>query len=196
MRGNKLDSHKAFVRRGISDQESIVNFRKNINMAEPHMKTAGVAQYIRHQDDVPANAITPTDEVIAEFKQLKMRRKYRYVLLRIEAAHVVVDSTAPPSATFKDFEAALPDSDCRYAVYDHEFLTSDGRKSSKIFFVSWIPQNSHPGFKMAYTHAKSAVRAVCEGCFDVSAVIKKEVAQGMEITSGDASDSDSEFEDD
>ncbi|RLN50111.1 hypothetical protein BBJ28_00003912 [Nothophytophthora sp. Chile5] len=160
------------------------------------MKTAGVAQYIRHQDDIPANAISPSDEVVAEFKQLKMRRKYRYVFFRIEGAQVVVDATAPPSATFTDFMAALPDSDCRYAVYDHEFLTPDGRKSSKIFFVTWIPQNSHPGFKMAYTHAKSAIQAVCDGCFEVSAVIKKEIEQGMEISSGDASDSDSEFSDD
>lgn len=165
-------------------------------MAEPHMKTAGVAQYIHHQSDVSANAIAPTDAVVAEFKQLKMRRKYRYVLFRIEADKVVVDATAPPSASFADFNAALPDSDCRYAVYDHEFLTPDGRKSSKLFFVTWIPQNSHPGFKMAYTHAKSAVQSVCDGCFEVSAVIKKEVAQGMDITDGDASDSDSEFEDD
>ncbi|CAH0488126.1 unnamed protein product [Peronospora farinosa] len=165
-------------------------------MAEPHMKTAGVAQYIRHQDDVPANAITPTDAVMDEFKQLKMRRKYRYILFRIEADKVIVDTTASSSATFADFNASLPDSDCRYAVYDHEFVTADGRKSSKLFFVTWIPQNSHPGFKMAYTHAKSAIQSVCEGCFEVSAVMKKEIAQGMDITDGNASDSDSEFEDD
>ncbi|CAH0520888.1 unnamed protein product [Peronospora belbahrii] len=160
------------------------------------MKTAGVAQYIRHQDDVPANAIVPTDAVIIEFKQLKMRRKFRYILFRIEADKVVIDTTAPPSATFEDFTAALPDSECRYGVYDHEFLTSDGRKSSKLFFVTWIPQNSHPGFKMAYTHAKSAIQSVCEGCYEVSAVMKKEIAQGMNITGQSTSDSDSEFEDD
>lgn len=160
------------------------------------MKTAGVAQSIRHQDDVPANAIAPTEAVMTEFKQLKMRRKYRYILFRIDADKIVVDATAPPSTTFVDFSAALPDSDCRYAVYDHEFLTADGRKSSKLFFVTWIPQNSHPGFKMAYTHAKSAIQSVCEGCIEVSAVIKKEIAVGMNIPAGNTSDSDSEFEDD
>ncbi|TDH67236.1 hypothetical protein CCR75_000447 [Bremia lactucae] len=165
-------------------------------MTEPHMKTAGVAQYIRHQDDVPANAIAPTDAVVAEFKQLKMRRKYRYALFRIEADKIVVDITAPPSASFADFCAALPDSDCRYAVYDHDYQVSDGRKTSKLFFVTWIPHNSHPGFKMAYTHAKSAFQGVCEGCYEVSAVTKKDVAIGMNISAGDASDSDSEFEDD
>lgn len=59
-----------------------------------------------------------------------------------------------------------------------------------------IPQNSHPGFKMAYTHAKPTIRAVCEGCFDVNAVIKKEIEQGMGITADDGSDSGSDFEDD
>ncbi|KAI9912586.1 hypothetical protein PsorP6_005379 [Peronosclerospora sorghi] len=165
-------------------------------MAEPHMKTAGVAPYIRHQDDVPANAIVPTDAVIAEFKLLKMRRKYRYILFRIEADKVVVDATSPPSATFANFNAALPDSDCRYAVYDHDYITPDGRKSNKLFFVTWIPQNSHPGYKMAYTHAKSAIQSVCEGCYEVSGLTKKDIAQEMNITDGNASDSNSEFEDD
>lgn len=111
------------------------------NMAEPHMKTAGVPKYIRHQDDVPTNAITPTAEAAAEFKQLKMRRKYRFVLFKIDGAHINVDAHGPPSASFADFLRALPDSDCRYAVYDHEFTTSDGRKSSKLFFVTWYVLN-------------------------------------------------------
>ncbi|KAI9914595.1 hypothetical protein PsorP6_007608 [Peronosclerospora sorghi] len=105
-------------------------------MAEPHMKTAGVASYIRHQEDVPANAIVTTDAVITELKLLKMRRKYRYILFRIKADKVVVDNTSPRSATFADFNAALPDSDCRYAVYDHEYITPDGRKSNKLCFVT------------------------------------------------------------
>lgn len=169
--------------------------KRSSSMAEPHTKTAGVAPYARHQDDVPLDAIAPSAEVTAEFKQLKMRRKHRFVFFKIDGALIAVDKTGPPNATFADFLNALPDSECRYAVYDHEYSTADGRKSSKLFFVTWIPQNSHPGFKMAYTHAKSTIRAVCEGCFDVNAVVKKEVEQGMGISSGDASDSDSDFDD-
>ncbi|GAB9463638.1 Actin depolymerizing factor [Globisporangium polare] len=164
-------------------------------MAEPHMKTAGVPKYIRHQDDVPTNAITPTPEVSAEFKQLKMRRKYRFVFFKIDGAQILVDATGPPTATYADFVNALPDSDCRYAVYDHEFMTADGRKSSKLFFVTWIPHNSNPQFKMAYTHAKSTIRAVCDGALDVNANTKKEIEQSMGVSSGDASDSDSDFDD-
>ncbi|DAZ99656.1 TPA: hypothetical protein N0F65_001893 [Lagenidium giganteum] len=144
-------------------------------MAEPHLKTAGVAASIRHQEDVPTNAIVPSDDVAAEFKQLKMRRKYRYVLFRIEGASIIVDSTGPPTATLAQFSAALPDADCRYAVYEHDVLTADGRKTSKLYFVTWIPQNSHPGLKMAYTHAKGSIRSLCDGCFDLNAVTRKEI---------------------
>ena len=38
-------------------------------MAEPHLKTAGVPQFVHHQDDISASAITPTDDVAAAFKQ-------------------------------------------------------------------------------------------------------------------------------
>jgi hypothetical protein len=55
--------------------------------------------------------------------------------------------------------------------------------------------NSSPAFKMAYTHAKSTIRAVCDGCFDVNAGSIKEVELGVGLTSGHASDSDSDFDD-
>ncbi len=48
---------------------------------------------------------------------------------------------------------------------------------------------------MAYTHAKSSIRAVCEGCFDVNAGSIKDIELGVGVTSGNGSDSDSEFED-
>lgn len=58
-----------------------------------------------------------------------------------------------------------------------------------------IPHNSNPAFKMAYTHAKSTIRAVCDGALDVNANTKKEIEQSMGVSFGDASDSDSDFDD-
>ncbi|KAI9917579.1 hypothetical protein PsorP6_013051 [Peronosclerospora sorghi] len=114
---------------------------------------------------------------------------------RQRADKVVVDATSTPSATFADFNAALSDSDRRYAVYDHEYI-NHGRKSNKLFFVMWIPQNSHPGYKMAYTHAKSAIKSVSEGFYEVSGLKKEDIAQEMNITDGTASEWNSELEDD
>jgi cofilin len=107
-------------------------------MAEPHLKTAGVPKSTRHQEDVSASVITPTEDVSKEFKLLKMRRKYRYILYKIEGSNVAVDTTGSPSATFSDFMNALPESECRYAIYDHDIVTSDGRKTSKLYFVTWL----------------------------------------------------------
>jgi hypothetical protein len=37
----------------------------------------------------------------------------------------------------KTYMAALPDTYCRYSVYDHEYKTKDGRTTSKLLFVAW-----------------------------------------------------------
>ncbi|KAH8073917.1 hypothetical protein JL721_2469 [Aureococcus anophagefferens] len=48
-----------------------------------------------------------------------------------------------------------PDADSRYAIFDYEFTTYDGRPTNKLFFLSWFPNNATPYSKMAYTQAKS-----------------------------------------
>ena len=47
-----------------------------------------------------------------------------------------------------------PRAAARYAVYDHEFSTHDGRLASKLFFISWLPRNATPQAKMGYTTGK------------------------------------------
>ena len=73
------------------------------------------------------------------------------------------------SATYDDFKNALPFTDSRYAVFDQEYKTHDGRATSKIWFVSWFPSNSTPYNKMAYTSAKAKFRDIIPGVFDVQA---------------------------
>lgn len=101
------------------------------------MKTGGVAKSIRHHEDIAAATITPEENIYEEYKNLKLRRRYRFIIMKIIEAKVVIDSSAPPTSSFDSFIAALPDAECRYAVYDHEFTTTDGRKSSRLYFVTW-----------------------------------------------------------
>ena len=42
-------------------------------------------------------------------------------------------------ATFDDFVAELPEHECRYAVYDYEYTSDDGRPTGKVLFVVWAP---------------------------------------------------------
>lgn len=41
------------------------------------------------------------------------------------------------SPDFEDFLNTLPPNDCRYAIYDMDFTTTDGRPGNKLVMVAW-----------------------------------------------------------
>ena len=53
------------------------------------------------------------------------------------AQKITVDKTGGPDETYEQFTSSLPENDCRYAVYDFEFVTEDNCQKSKIFFIAW-----------------------------------------------------------
>jgi len=64
---------------------------------------------------------------------------YRFVVFKIEEKQkqVVVDKLGEPNLTYDDFAATLPADECRYCVYDFDFVTEEGCQKSKIFFIAW-----------------------------------------------------------
>lgn len=73
------------------------------------------------------------------FFELQRRKGYRYVIFKIDEKRneVVVEKTGCPSENYEDFAESLPRNDCRYAVYDFDFVTPEKCRKSKIFFISW-----------------------------------------------------------
>ncbi|XP_052731066.1 actin-depolymerizing factor-like isoform X2 [Vigna angularis] len=73
------------------------------------------------------------------FLELQRKKVHRYVVFKIDEIkqEVVVEKTGGPAESYDDFTASLPESDCRYAVYDFDFVTSENCQKSKIFFVAW-----------------------------------------------------------
>lgn len=74
------------------------------------------------------------------FLELKRKKGYRYVIFKIDEKknEVVVDKAGGPAENYEDFAESLPENDCRYAVYDFDFVTSENCQKSKIFFISWL----------------------------------------------------------
>lgn len=74
------------------------------------------------------------------FMELKRRKVHRYVIFKIDDSReeVVVEKTGAPGESYDDFTASLPADDCRYAVYDLDFVSDDNCRKSKIFFISWF----------------------------------------------------------
>ena len=45
--------------------------------------------------------------------------------------------TTVAEGTFDEFLALLPADDCRYAIYDMNFTTTDGRPGNKLVSIAW-----------------------------------------------------------
>ncbi|RZC20956.1 Actin-depolymerizing factor 6 [Glycine soja] len=74
------------------------------------------------------------------FMELKQKKVHRYVIFKVDEKkrEVVVEKTGGPAESYDDFAASLPENDCRYAVFDYDFVTSENCQKSKIFFIACL----------------------------------------------------------
>ncbi|EXC04552.1 Actin-depolymerizing factor 7 [Morus notabilis] len=103
-----------------------------------------------------------SDECKIKFLELK-KRNYRFIVFKIENQDVVVDKLGSPGETYDDFTASLPDNECRYAVYDFDFITDENCQKSKIFFIAWSPDTSKVRSKMVYASSKDRFKRELDG---------------------------------
>ncbi|KAL0461120.1 UNVERIFIED_CONTAM: Actin-depolymerizing factor [Sesamum latifolium] len=99
------------------------------------------------------------------FMELKKKKTHRYVIFKIDDKknEVVVEKTGGPAENYDDFAESLPEDDCRYAVYDFDFVTSENCQKSKIFFIAWSPAISRIRAKMLYATSKDSVKRALDG---------------------------------
>jgi cofilin len=84
-----------------------------------------------------ASGMAVHDDCKLKFQELKAKRSYRFIVFKIEQQQVVIDKIGEPTETYDDFQASLPADECRYAVYDFDFTTSENCQKSKIYFIAW-----------------------------------------------------------
>ncbi|KAG5567427.1 hypothetical protein RHGRI_002840 [Rhododendron griersonianum] len=99
------------------------------------------------------------------FLELQRKKVHRYVIFKIDEKkkEVVVEKTGDPAESYDDFTAALPENDCRYAVYDFDFVTPENCQKSKIFFIAWSPAVSRIRAKMLYATSKDRFKRELDG---------------------------------
>lgn len=71
--------------------------------------------------------------------EMKWKKVYRYIVFKIDEKSklVTVDKVGSSGESYDDLAASLPEDDCRYAVFDFDFVTVDNCRKSKIFFIAW-----------------------------------------------------------
>jgi cofilin len=75
---------------------------------------------------------------MSTFQTLKLGKKLKYIIFNLskDLTEVVVEKTSD-SQSYDDFLADLPETECRWAIYDFEFEKEEGGKRNKICFYSW-----------------------------------------------------------
>ncbi|KAL8138619.1 hypothetical protein V2J09_004620 [Rumex salicifolius] len=106
-----------------------------------------------------------TEECKNSFMEMKWKKVHRYIVFKIDekSRRVTVDKVGSAGEGYSDLAASLPSDDCRYAVFDFDFVTVDNCRKSKIFFIAWAPSASRIRAKMLYATSKDGLRRALEG---------------------------------
>ncbi|EPS63340.1 hypothetical protein M569_11446, partial [Genlisea aurea] len=112
-----------------------------------------------------ASGMAVHDECKLRFLELKAKRTYRFIIFKIEdkQKQVVVEKVGDPAQGYEDFTASLPANECRYAVYDFDFVTAENCQKSRIFFIAWSPDTSRIRNKMIYASSKDRFKRELDG---------------------------------
>ncbi|KAI3471133.1 hypothetical protein Pfo_027796 [Paulownia fortunei] len=110
-----------------------------------------------------ASGMAVEDECKLKFLELKAKRNYRFIIFKIEGQQVVVEKLGSPEESYDDFTASLPSDECRYAVFDFDFITNENCQKSKIFFIAWSPDTSKVRMKMVYASSKDRFKRELDG---------------------------------
>jgi hypothetical protein len=84
-----------------------------------------------------ASGVETSPEVLTEYLGVKTRRTARYIIFKIsnDMKSIIVDKKVSDDS-YETFLGDLPETECRWAVYDFEYESGDGKRN-KLVFYSW-----------------------------------------------------------
>ncbi|KAL1367894.1 hypothetical protein AAHE18_02G081800 [Arachis hypogaea] len=87
------------------------------------------------------------DDCKLRFLEFKTKKTHRFIVFKIEEnqKQVIVEKLGESAQGYEDFAACLLPNECRYTIYDFEFLTEGNVPKSRIFFIACA--SSSCGFK-------------------------------------------------
>ncbi|XP_075959095.1 cofilin-1 [Anarhichas minor] len=129
-----------------------------------------------------ASGVKVTDEVIAVFNDMKVRKaqpseeekkkRKKAVLFCLsadlknivldEGKEILLGDLVNISDPFGHFVGMLPQKDCRYALYDATFETKETKKEDLVF-IFWAPEDAPLKSKMIYASSKDAIKRKFQG---------------------------------
>jgi len=105
-----------------------------------------------------SSGVAVDNACLSEYQALKLGHKHKYIIYNLnkENTEVIVQKTST-ATDYDDFLADLPETECRWAVYDFEYEL-EGGKRNKLVFYSWSPDTAKIKQKMLFASSKDALR--------------------------------------
>ncbi|KAF9340286.1 cofilin [Linnemannia elongata] len=139
-----------------------------------------LSRHVAHFASTATSGVKVLEKCIDTFQELKLGKTLKYIIYKVsddlKSIEVVKQSD---DADYDNFLTELPTDDCRWAIYDFAFKTSDGGDRNKIVFYSWYvqsfssltrddrnemaPDNAKVKSKMLYSSSKEALRKALNG---------------------------------
>lgn len=118
---------------------------------------------------IKATGVSVDDNIIPTFEDFKLQKgEFKgssYIIYRINDSKdkIIIDQIGEAGKTYEDFVGELPENEPRYAAVDIKFETGDGRETSKLVLISWVPDTAKIRMKMMYAGSKEVLKAAMAG---------------------------------
>jgi len=98
-------------------------------------------------------------ECLTLFQELKLKKKWKYIIFRVgDDKTEIIKHKESTSKDYDEFLGDLPETECRWAVYDLEFEKEEGGLRNKIIFYHWSPDGAKIRDKMLAASSRDAIR--------------------------------------
>ena len=114
-------------------------------------------------------------------------RKARYAIFRVappesssSSLSIVLERQSERSATYRDLLRELKDNAPRFVTYDYEYSSADGRPTSALYCLYWMPQQVNQQERILYSSGKANFVAYLNGYKHFTAEEKDELKEILE----------------
>jgi cofilin len=118
-------------------------------------------------DGTSMSGVAVAEDCISVFNKVKLRSSgLQWAVFRVEETEgsVLTDATgAAGHGDYSAFISALPENECRYAIYDYEYVNSEDCVFNKLVFIIWNPDGARLKNKMLYASTKDFFKSRLSG---------------------------------
>lgn len=111
------------------------------------------------------SGIAVTEDAVNLYYYMKAKSVYRWALWKLNDAgnEVVIAGVGSKDSQLSELLGYLPNTDCRYGVYDYQYINSDGCVFNKLIFLNWAPDTAKIKAKMMYASTKDFFKGHLDG---------------------------------